>query len=80
MMENHFKDLAVVHCPIHFCAGRKDNQTNFTVTQAYFETIQSPHKALFWFEHSGHLIPNTEPDLLQEDIITKILPAATQIQ
>jgi pimeloyl-ACP methyl ester carboxylesterase len=80
MRENHFKDLAVVHCPIYFCAGRKDYQTNFTITQAYFEAIKSPHKELFWFDHSGHLIPNTEPDLLQEDIITRILPVATQAQ
>jgi len=36
--------------------------------------VSAPKKALFWFENSGHLIPNSEPDLLQDIIIQKILP------
>ena len=73
--ENHFKDLPVLRCPIYFCAGRKDHQTNFSITEEYYNKLQAPKKQLFWFENSGHLIPNTEPDLLQDIVIQKILPA-----
>ena len=73
--QDHFKDLPRVRCPIYFCAGRKDYQTNFSITGEYYEQLRAPKKQLFWFENSGHLIPNTEPDLLQNIIIQQILPA-----
>jgi pimeloyl-ACP methyl ester carboxylesterase len=74
IQQNHFKDLPILRCPIYFCAGRKDYQTNFSITEEYYNKVQAPKKQLFWFENSGHLIPNTESDLLQDIIIQKILP------
>jgi pimeloyl-ACP methyl ester carboxylesterase len=71
--ENHFNDLDKINCPVYFCAGRKDYQTNFAITEEYYHLLKAPKKELFWFEHSGHLIPNTEPDLLQDIVIQKIL-------
>jgi pimeloyl-ACP methyl ester carboxylesterase len=75
VMQNHFKDLPVINCPVYFCAGRKDYQTNFSITEEYYNKLRAPKKELFWFENSGHLIPNSEPDKLQDIIIEKILPA-----
>jgi len=72
--QNYFKDMPVIKCPIYLCAGRQDHQTNFSITEAYHQQLKAPKKQLSWFEHSGHLIPNTEPNLLQDIIISKILP------
>jgi len=74
MNVNLMQSLPSVSCPVYFFVGRKDYQTNFTISEAYYNKLIAPKKQLFWFEHSGHLIPNTEPDLLQEIIIDKILP------
>jgi pimeloyl-ACP methyl ester carboxylesterase len=71
--ENHFKDLTKINCPVYFCVGRKDYQTNFSISEEYFDLLKAPKKNLFWFENSGHLIPNTEPELLQDIVIQKIL-------
>lgn len=71
---NLFKELPVIKCPVYVCAGLQDYQTNFKVTETYYKQLKAPKKSLFWFKHSGHLIPNTEPDLLQDIIIEKILP------
>jgi pimeloyl-ACP methyl ester carboxylesterase len=72
--ENLFEDLPQIGCPVYFCAGRKDFQTNFTLTEAYYKKLMAPKKDLFWFEKSAHLIPSTEPEFLQQVIIEKVLP------
>ena len=75
LKQNLIKDLPVINCPVYFCVGRKDYQTNFSITEQYYNMLSAPKKQLFWFEKSGHLIPNSEPGLLQDIIIDKILPA-----
>jgi pimeloyl-ACP methyl ester carboxylesterase len=72
--ENLIEILPEIGCPVYFCVGRKDFQTNFALTEAYYKKLIAPKKALFWFERSAHLIPSTEPDLLQKVIIEKVLP------
>lgn len=64
----------VLRCPIYFCVGRNDYQTNSTITEKYYQALQAPKKNLFWFEKSAHSVPTNESQLLQEIIITKILP------
>lgn len=71
---NLFKDVPEIKCPVYFFAGRKDYQTRFTITEDYFNKVSAPQKRLFWFEQSGHTIPDTEPALMQDIIINKILP------
>jgi len=66
--------LPKVNCPVYFFVGRKDHQTNYMLSEKYYKQLTAPKKQLFWFEKSGHLIPVTEPVLLQEDVITRILP------
>lgn len=71
---NMIKSIPSVKCPVYFFAGRKDFQTNASVTKKFYEKIKAPKKGFFWFEKSAHDVPNTEPDLMQDTIINKILP------
>lgn len=81
--EANFINLTVslpkVSCPVYFFVGREDHQTNYAISEKYFKQLAAPKKDLFWFEKSGHLIPVTEPLLMQEIVITKILPQITLI-
>lgn len=71
--ENLLLNAPVLHCPVYFFVGRKDYQTNSLITEKYYQILQAPKKGLFWFEHSGHSLPSTEPDRLQEIIIKQVL-------
>lgn len=66
--------LPVVKCPVYFFVGKNDYQTNFSISEHYFSTLSAPLKQICWFEKSGHLIPDTEPLLMQNLIIEKVLP------
>lgn len=76
--EANFIDLRTslhkVNCPVYFFVGRNDHQTNFAISEQYYKQLDAPKKDLFWFERSGHLIPVTEPELMQQAVIKKILP------
>lgn len=71
---NLIRELPSIKCPVYFFVGRKDYQTNFTISERYLKKLKAPKKRLFWFENSGHGIPDTEPVLMQDIIIGKILP------
>jgi pimeloyl-ACP methyl ester carboxylesterase len=71
---NIIESIAEIRCPIYFFAGRKDYQTNYAITESYYRNLIAPKKQLFWFEQSGHMIHDTEPLLMQDIIIKKILP------
>ena len=70
---NFFKQFPELQCPVYFFVGRKDYLTNATVTEKYQRKLKAPRKQLFWFEKSGHDIPGTEPERMQDIIITKVL-------
>lgn len=70
---NLFEEAREIKCPIYFFVGRKDFQTNSTITERYYQTVKAPEKGLFWFERSAHALPTTEPEKLQEIIIEKVL-------
>ena len=71
---NLFMSLPKVNCPVFFFVGKKDHQTNYLISEKYYKQLMAPEKNIFWFEKSGHLIPVTEPKLMQEVVIYKILP------
>jgi CubicO group peptidase (beta-lactamase class C family)/pimeloyl-ACP methyl ester carboxylesterase len=71
--KNIAQTLPSINCPVYFFVGRKDYQTNFSVTEKYYNKVKAPKKQLFWFENSGHGIPDTEPALMQDIIIGKIV-------
>lgn len=71
------KSLKRVQCPIYFFLGRNDHVTPPTISAHFYKKLKTPEKKLFWMEQSGHLIPTTEPQRLQEIIINSILLKAT---
>jgi pimeloyl-ACP methyl ester carboxylesterase len=71
--QNLFVTAPRINCPIYFFVGRKDFQTNSTITENYYKALTAPTKQLFWFERSGHALPSTEPVKLQEIIITHVI-------
>jgi pimeloyl-ACP methyl ester carboxylesterase len=71
----NLNDVApVLNCPVYFLTGRKDYQTNFNITEQYYSRLTAPKKRLFWFENTGHSVPSTQPKLLQDILIQKVLP------
>lgn len=67
--DNLFESTPTLRCPVYFFLGRKDVQTNSNITEQYYKLLSAPKKELYWFEKSGHSLPTTEPDLLQDRII-----------
>lgn len=65
--------LPEIKCPVYFFAGRNDYQTQHIITEQYYNEVLAQKKNLFWFEESGHTIPDTEPLLMQETIINNVL-------
>ena len=63
------KSLTKVDCPIYFFVGAKDIQTSTRITQAYYEQLKAPKKALFMFENSGHQIHKDEPEKFQNTLL-----------
>jgi pimeloyl-ACP methyl ester carboxylesterase len=76
---NLMETLPNIGCPVYFFAGRKDYQTNSTIAEAYFTRLVAPAKGFFWFENSGHAIPSSEPEQMQDTIIEKILPETLRL-
>ena len=70
---NLFESHTEIDCPVYFFVGRKDFQTNASITEQYYKKLKAPKKELFWFERSGHSIPSKEPELLQRLILEKVL-------
>jgi pimeloyl-ACP methyl ester carboxylesterase len=68
--DNLLESAPTLRCPVYFFVGRKDVQTNSGITEKYYNILDTPKKGLYWFERSGHSLPTTEPELLQEIIIS----------
>ena len=71
--DNLNESTTALQCPVYFFVGKRDFQTNAVLTEAYYKKLTAPYKGLFWFEHSAHSVPSTEPGLFQDIIIEKIL-------
>jgi pimeloyl-ACP methyl ester carboxylesterase len=71
--DNLFESTPSFDCPVYFFVGRNDFQTNSEITARYYRQLDAPKKELFWFERSAHSLPSTEPKLMQQIIIEKIL-------
>ena len=78
--ENLMETLPSVNCPVYFFTGKKDLQTNASITESYYTHLTAPRKELFWFQASGHGIPSSEPERLQDLIIGRVLPETFIIQ
>lgn len=72
--ENLLTTTKKIDCPIYFIIGEKDYQTNFKITQKYYQLLNAPKKDMHLIEDAGHLIPYTHDKAFQELIIEKVLP------
>ncbi len=71
---NLSRSLPTINCPVYFFAGKKDFNTNYSITEEYFDSLSAPKKDLFLFADAGHGLPETDSGPFQEIIIDKILP------
>lgn len=71
--QNLFESAPEIKCPVYFFVGRKDFQTNSIMTEKYYQKLKAPRKELFWFEHSAHSLPTSEPEKLQRIIIEHVV-------
>ena len=71
---NLFQSLPAIKCPVYFFAGKKDYNTNSSITAEYYNKISAPKKDLFLFRDAGHGLPETHSDEFQDIIINIILP------
>ncbi|MFI4972937.1 MAG: alpha/beta fold hydrolase [Caulobacterales bacterium] len=70
------RDVPRLEMPVFFILGRFDMQVVASVSAAYFEVLEAPHKQLIWFENSGHMAPFEEPDLFNRVMIETVRPFA----
>lgn len=77
MDANLSRDFRHFDVPIVFILGRHDNQVVSKVSAEYFETIEAPHKALFWLERSGHFLPFEEPAAFNRIMVDIVRPFAS---
>jgi len=69
---NFFEAAPEIKCPIYFLTGARDFQTNFKLTESYFEKLKAEKKELFWFSNSAHTLNLTESRKFQEVIIATV--------
>jgi pimeloyl-ACP methyl ester carboxylesterase len=62
--------------PVVLILGRGDMQVVATVAAAWFETIETPDKRLFWLEESGHFAPFEEPAAFNRLMTDEVRPLA----
>jgi pimeloyl-ACP methyl ester carboxylesterase len=72
---NRMESLPSINCPVYFFTGNEDYQTNYTITEKYYNALNAPKKEIFLFDNTAHSLPYAKGDLLQKIIIEKILPA-----
>ncbi len=73
---NLLRDVQSLKVPVFLALGRLDMQVVATVSAAYFDILDAPHKELTWFEQSGHMVPFEEPEAFNRLMIDKVRPFA----
>jgi len=75
---NLMESLPSINCPVYFFTGNEDYQTNYTITEKYYNALNAPKKNFYLFENTAHSLPSAKGDQLQKIIIEKVLPATHQ--
>ncbi len=63
--------------PVFLVSGRYDRQSEATVAHDFYDRVQAPRKAFIWFEQSAHNPPFEQPAALQDLLVRKVRPLAT---
>lgn len=64
--------------PVVIATGRFDRNTDADLQKEWFDEIEAPAKAHFWFEESAHSPLFEEPDAFNRMMIEIVLPLALQ--
>lgn len=79
MISTNLKEQAAdFQCPVIFITGRQDFNLGPAVAEDYFNSIDAPMKAMYWFEDSAHFPHFEEAGLFQSIMIDEILPLLEQ--
>jgi proline iminopeptidase len=70
------RDVRRFEMPVFMALGRLDMQVVASVSAAYFEVIEAPHKELLWFENAAHMVPFEAPEAFNRFMIDKVRPFA----
>ena len=62
--------------PIFFFSGVHDYHTPVSLSDQWFDQINSTHKELLHFNESSHVVMNEEPGRFLNALVTKVLPFA----
>ena len=73
MFSVDFSSLTKVSIPVYFIAGRHDWNVPAVLVKEFMDHLQSPHKEMIWFEHSGHGPLEEEPQKFNQVMIEKLL-------
>ncbi|MBN2048577.1 MAG: alpha/beta hydrolase [Anaerolineaceae bacterium] len=60
--------------PVYMMLGRYDYNAPYWLAEEYFNTLEAPRKALYWFEESGHGQIWSEADLFHQIMVEQVLP------
>lgn len=59
---NFLETIDSMEVPMYFLQGRQDYTTPTSIVEEFYEKINAPEKAIFFFEHSAHMPHNEEPE------------------
>ncbi len=63
------QDYATLNVPVYFFLGKHDVNAPLSLAQAYYETLDAPHKEIVWFAHSGHSLWTNESDQFVRELV-----------
>ena len=64
--------------PVYLILGRHDMNNPSQIPEEYYNLIQAPNKALYFFEDSGHGMIWEEADLFHDILVNTVLPETYQ--
>lgn len=71
---NLFEEVQTIDVPVYFFMGRYDYNTPFELTESYYRELNAPlGVTTIWFEESGHMIPDEEPEKYCDMLVNKVL-------
>jgi pimeloyl-ACP methyl ester carboxylesterase len=67
------KQAAQLEVPVYFLIGRHDVNAPPVLTEDYYSLLNTTHKELIWFEHSGHNPWTSEAARFMDVVVNKVL-------
>ncbi len=67
---NMITDYPKIDIPVYFFLGRHDINAPGSFVEKYVEVLDSPHKEIVWFEHSGHSPWINERDRFVKEVLS----------